>query len=73
MDLDNLLEDVIDDAGQKGRVVSKAKKVTTNDDDWGDLDFDEPKPVKRAGTSVPKTSYNEGGSRLSPPGRYNKI
>ena len=52
-DLDNLLEDIPEDASKKSKAAGKAKKAA-NDDDWGDLDFDEPKPVKRAGTSLPR-------------------
>ena len=82
-DFDDLLEDIPQDTNKnKAKVVSKAttKKAamgaTNLDDDWGDLDFDDPKPsqpAKRAGTAIPKYSQKEGGSRLSPPGRYNKM
>ena len=83
-DFDDLLEDIPQDTYKnKGRGMGKAttKKAAAGtagalDDDWGDLDFDDPKPAqpaKRAGTAVPKTSQKEGGSRLSPPGRFNKM
>lgn len=68
-DLDGLLEDVPDDKAKAvGKPRAGARRAAQAEDDWGDLGLDDPAPMRRAGTAMPRPSagQREGGAKTSP-------